>query len=364
MKIAFMVSSLAGGGAQRFVSNLATQYANNGHEVHIFLLLNKVIYELPATIAIHPLAETNRITPIKALNKLILARRFRRHIQEHAKHKPFDLIIATMFGANLVARLSGIPNIVYRISNNLDERLRKGRFIHLIKRAWMRRLFKGQRIMVLNREMQLHVNHTLDIPLDYITAIPLAFDFKSLMDKSMQLQEHLPNEPYIIHVGRYHDQKRHDVLLQAYKYSGIPHKLVLLGQGTPEWNKKIKKLIAELGLADKVIQPGFQINPYPWIKNARLMVISSDYEGFSNVLIEALILGTPVVTTAYECGAKEVMTGELSRFLSKIGDPQGLATNINIALSGYPEIPEALRAQFNVTTVAEKCLATFAKHRA
>ncbi|WP_455218127.1 glycosyltransferase, partial [Kaarinaea lacus] len=124
---------------------------------------------------------------------------------------------------------------------------------------------------------------------------------------------------------------------------------------------KLNTLIDDTGMADQVIQPGFQSNPYPWIKNASLVVISSDYEGLSNVLIEALILGTPVVSTAHISGPREVMTGELSQFLSETGDAQGLAENIKKALDHYPDIPEAIVQPFNVETIAQQYLDTFAR---
>lgn len=358
-KIAFLISTLSGGGAQRFVSNLATYYANQGHDVHIVLQKKEVSYQLPENITIHSLTSNNRKPRFKKLFKFVLGKRFRKLIKQQSAGKPFDLIISTMFGANLIASYSGIPNIVYRISNNLDHRLRKGTIRYPLKRMWMRYLLKDQAIVVLNKEMKQHIIDTLNIAPNNISIIPQAFDFHYLREMAKQTDSNSPGQPYILHIGRFQSQKRHDVLLKAYKAADIPHKLVLLGQGRTRSTQKLNTLINELGLKDQVIQPGFQDNPYPWIKNASLVVISSDYEGLSNVLIEALVLGTPVVSTAHISGPKDVMTGELSNFLSPIGNPQALGENIKMALQHYPDIPRESYEQFNVENIARQYLDIF-----
>lgn len=358
-KIAFLVSTLAGGGAQRFVSNLATEYATHGHEVHIVLQKNEVVYKLPTSIKIYSLTSSNKKPRFKKLYKLVLGRRFKNLIHEQSVSRPFDLIISTMFGANLIACHSGISDIVYRISNNLDHRLRKGTYRYPLKKVWMRYLLKDQSIVVLNREMKQHVCETLNIAQDKVSVIPQAFDFHYLREMAEQKDNNLPDQPYILHIGRFQAQKRHDVLLQAYKHANIPHQLVLLGQGRTKSTQKLNELITSLGLEEKVIQAGFQENPYTWIKNASLVVISSDYEGLSNVLIEALILGTPVVSTSHISGPKDVMTGKLSEFLSPTGDPLALGENIKKALTHYPEIPREAYEPFNVEKIAQQYLDTF-----
>lgn len=360
-KIAFLISTLAGGGAQRFVSNLATYYANNGHDVHLFLHKNEVAYQLPENVSIHTLIKPRNKPVFKTLYKFLQGRKFRKLIEQQSERKPFDLIISTMFGSNLVARYSGIKGIVYRISNNLDHRLRKGTFRYPLKQIWMRYLLKDQAIVVLNKEMKQHVIERLNISPDTISIIPQAFDFNYLREMANLDDHNLPEQPYILHIGRIQSQKRHDVLLKAYKIANIPHKLVLLGQGRTRSTQKLKDIIDELELRDRVVQPGFQDNPYPWIKHASLVVISSDYEGLSNVLIEALVLGTPVVSTAHISGPRDVMTGELSEFLSEIGAPQALGENIHKALQHYPEIPQDCYEQFNVEHIARQYLEKFSK---
>lgn len=115
------------------------------------------------------------------------------------------------------------------------------------------------------------------------------------------------DEKICLAVGRLTHQKGFDRLLKAHKKllsEGIKHKLVILGEG--EERENLEKCIADNGLTNSTELVGFSDNPYKYIKAADLIVCSSRYEGFSTVVVESLILGTPVVTT--DCtGMREVL---------------------------------------------------------
>ena len=120
----------------------------------------------------------------------------------------------------------------------------------------------------------------------------------------------LPTQPYIIAVGRLSYQKGFDLLLYAYaalKAQGFEPDLVILGDGSQR--KNLEGLAEQLGVAQHVIMPGFQDNPYPWVKGAELFISSSRYEGFCRVIAEALAVGTPVVATDCPSGPAEVLQG-------------------------------------------------------
>ena len=96
-----------------------------------------------------------------------------------------------------------------------------------------------------------------------------------------------------------------------------------------------------LGLGKKVIFQAYTDNPYAWIRHADLFVFSSDFEGFGRVLAEALIIGTPVVSTDCPTGPSEILTGVLKDFLVPPGDVNALASKIREALQYYPDIKES-----------------------
>ncbi len=105
------------------------------------------------------------------------------------------------------------------------------------------------------------------------------------------------NKPLIITVGTLKQVKRHDLLIEA--FARLPAELgatlCIVGEG-PE-RSALEAKIAMLGLSRRVLLPGFAADPVPWYAKADLFVLSSDYEGFGNVIVEALEQGTPVVST-------------------------------------------------------------------
>lgn len=102
----------------------------------------------------------------------------------------------------------------------------------------------------------------------------------------------------VLSLGRLSAQKNYLRLLKAHKQlldEGIPHDLWIFGEGPQR--RLLEQYVEEHDLQNSVCLPGFQKNPYPYMKEADLLVCSSNYEGFSTFLTEGLILGKPIVTT-------------------------------------------------------------------
>jgi glycosyltransferase involved in cell wall biosynthesis len=144
-------------------------------------------------------------------------------------------------------------------------------------------------------------------------------------------------------------QKRHDVLLDALRRASLPHKLVLLCARSPA----LDSLIAENGLVDRVVVAGFRPNPYPWMRAAELVVLSSDREGMPNVLVEALACGTRVVSTDCPSGPREVLRGALARWLVPPGDADALAAAMRDALAAPRPGTDAVPPEFTEARMVE-----------
>lgn len=128
-----------------------------------------------------------------------------------------------------------------------------------------------------------------------------------------------------------------------------------MGTGTSEQRRAVRDLISERGLETLVDLPGFQANPYPIIRHARALVLSSDFEGFGNVIVESLVCGTPVVSTRCPSGPDEILTGGLATGLADL-DVDSLAEAIDRVLSDPPAIPESSVQRFAIETILKRYL--------
>src|SRR5690606_24679172 len=113
------------------------------------------------------------------------------------------------------------------------------------------------------------------------------------------------NDNFIVAVGNLKKEKNFECLINAVsifrqKEENQKYQLVILGEGPERIN--LTKQIFDLGLEQKVHLLGFIKNTYPYLKNANLFVLSSDYDGFGNVLVEAISVGTSVISTSCQGG--------------------------------------------------------------
>lgn len=146
--------------------------------------------------------------------------------------------------------------------------------------------------------------------------------------------------PRILTVGNLKPVKNHPLLLRAFaKMERTDARLMLLGQGRNE--SALWALASDLGIVDRVIFAGFHPNPAHFYSTADLFVLSSDHEGFGNVLVEALSFGLPVVSTDCPSGPAEILQGGRFGRLVPIGDASALARAMNTALAA-PVDREAL----------------------
>jgi glycosyltransferase involved in cell wall biosynthesis len=145
--------------------------------------------------------------------------------------------------------------------------------------------------------------------------------------------------PTIVAVGRLTRQKGFDLLIRAHAQARprAMHRLLILGEG--EERSKLQALAAELGVGDTVLMPGFDPNPYRAMRSADALCLSSLYEGMPTVLVEALLLGCPVIATDCVAGVRDVLANGAHGALVPAGDVDALAD----ALVQHLNDPSVLR---------------------
>lgn len=124
------------------------------------------------------------------------------------------------------------------------------------------------------------------------------------------------NGKTILFLGRLGLQKAPWHLVNAFKIAeqGLhDFKLVFIGDGTPEVEQLLRNQIRDLGLEERVVFLGRKSNPYPYLKKTTLLVLSSYYEGTPNVIAEAIVLDTPVVSTNSTAGVAEMMVHDFKQ---------------------------------------------------
>jgi glycosyltransferase involved in cell wall biosynthesis len=169
-----------------------------------------------------------------------------------------------------------------------------------------------------------------------------------------------PGEPpVVLGVGRLTQAKDFPTLIRAFALvrKERPARLMILGEG--EERPKLEALVRELRLEEDVALPGFVDNPYKYMKRAAVFVLSSRWEGFGIVLVEAMALGTPVVATDCPSGPAEILeNGKWGRLVPP-GDPEALAKAILDTLEGGVSRVKAttnVQKRFSMIAIVEQYL--------
>lgn len=343
-KVVFVISSLQGNGAERFVLMLAKGLQDYECEAHIVYFRNKIDLPIPNDVKLHYFNYNKfRMIP-KFMRQKFIAPYLDKFILNNIGRS--DLILSNLYPIDGVLAHSQLNN-VYLVIHNTTSQEYAGKltpkFINLLKRIYLQKTCVGVSEGVTQDFKKLFGEQS------QITTIYNPIDVDEVRKTA---DEFLPEyKDYIVHVGKFKKQKRHDILIKAYAKANVPQKLVLVGTG--ELMEASKQLVNDLNIDDKVIFAGFQKNPYPFIKHAKLMVVSSDFEGFSIAILEALALDTPIISTDCPSGPREVLK---EHQLVAVGDVDGLAEKIKLASVDSKQYMQTLREEFLIPYAVEKYL--------
>ena len=244
-------------------------------------------------------------------------------------------LLATMPETNaaalLAARLAGrnIP-VVARRANTLSMEYAAERFKARLILELEKRLLPRAAAIVANsqgaaKDLQRHIPKIAGrVQVVYNPVV-----WPDVAEQAAQPVDHPwfcnPDIPVVLSVGRLTVQKGHSTLLRAFAETlqSRRARLVVLGEGPERPN--LLRLAQELGISGAVDFPGFRVNPFAYMARARLFALSSIYEGFPNVLVQAMACGTPVVSTDCPSGPGEILEGGKWGRLVPVNDSHSLA---------------------------------------
>lgn len=344
--ILFLIDGLSGGGAERVVLTLAGAIAQQGHHVTLISLRRECAYSIPHGVEYHLLEDHYRgpawrQTEIwrraRALDAFLATYFVNKRIRLAFSHLPkTDRIVAS-------SRYLKDSWMCLHCALSRGELENKHGWQRLRKRHQLIKTYQGRKLITVSEALEEDVRAIGIKPKALMTIYnPLDLDYVRCLAKEKSPFEH---EKFILHVGRFNKQKRHDRLFEAFKLSGYPGKLLLLGSGSPQEKEQLELLARKLQINERVVFLGFLKNPYCVMRSSEALVLSSDYEGLPNVLVEALACGTQVVSTNCPFGPSEILQGPLSQGLCEC-DPSSLAEAIHRVLQSPVPITLAMIAPF------------------
>jgi glycosyltransferase involved in cell wall biosynthesis len=351
-KIALVATNLAGSGAEKVVLNLARMFEKKGNEVHIFLLEDMISYETGG-LNIHTLSKKRDLYKMfKGLGDYLLAIRLKRKMETLCTTgERFDLILSNLPAADRVVSMADLPHTYYLIhtaySMEIEEfHARKKHNRAQKKERLYHRLYRDKDLIAVSHGIKEDLD-SMRVAYRSCEVIYNPFDFETIRKMADEKSEIAIEGEYLLSASAFRPVKRYDVLLEAYSQLTDAPPLKLLCNPAPE----LEKLIEKFNLTKKVEILGFTSNPYPVIKQAKMLILSSEREGLPTVLIEALILGTPVVSTDCKSGPSEILTGELHKYLAKVNDSMDLSNKIQQCLNDEVIMTEEYLGKFDAASI-------------
>ncbi|MGF1491699.1 MAG: glycosyltransferase [Microcoleaceae cyanobacterium] len=354
--VALFMTYLGGGGAERVMFNLANGLIEQ--QVRVDFVVGSAwgshVKKVPDQVKLVDLKATGvRQTTFALTNYL-------------KQEKPNSLLSAQHFAnemaiwAKRLARVS--TTVVVSEHNTLSRAIQHTTRLrsYLIPR-FIRYFYPwADEIVAVSKGVAHDLAKNTGLPADRIQTIYNSVVTPEVLEKARMSVDHPwfnPGEPpVILGVGKLEAQKDFPNLIQAFAQVREQQaaRLMILGWGPDQ--SRLENLAKQLGVADDVALPGYVDNPYPYMANAKVFVLSSAWEGLPTVLIEAMAVGTPVVSTDCPSGPGEILDQGQYGLLCPVGDSQALAQAILDVLNGdstKPIDPSWLE-QFTIAAATQK----------
>lgn len=345
-KIVFVIPDMPGGGTERVVALLANEYAARGIAVSLLLFAgHQTAYPLDERIEVVSLGEPSGGSIGRRIERI---RRMRSYYRANRGCRIWAFsVMGAVFSA--VAVIGCRKEYAFLISERNDPQ----RYEHPHIRNFF---YRGADRIVCQTQ-------------DAIDSFPKAIRRKALVipnpveigDTAVWSGE---REKRIVAVGRLEPQKNHSLLLQAFarfRAQYPAYTLELYGKGSLE--DALREQAKELGIDRSVIFRGFSRQVREEIRGAAMYVLSSDYEGISNSMLEALALGIPVIATDCPCGgSRTYIRQEVNGLLVPTGNMTELSDAM-LRLAGDPQLGagfvregQKLKETLGVSQIADRFL--------
>ena len=331
MKLSFVTANIGSGGAERVTSLLANQFCQKGYDVEILFFRDRLIfYELDSRIKVVVIGEECHSN---AMWRKVL------WLRNYVKKTSPDVVIpfrVSVYCTTILSLLGVSVPIV--ASERIDPRIPDSYW------TFLRRL-----LLPFVTHLVVQTNYIKSYYPKFIqkktTVIPNPVRdevFHQIENRELKI-ENGEKLNRIISVGRLYPQKNQEMMIRAFaKISDdFPDwQLVIYGEGP--LRAELEFLVSSLKLQDRVLLPGRTENVIEELRKSKVFCLSSDYEGMSNAMIEAICVGLPVISTMVS-GTEEMIIDGKNGFLVKNGDEGQMAQCFHVTMGN-----EKLREKFSV----------------
>lgn len=358
----FFIYRMGGGGAARTMLNLINHLDRTKFSPILVTLDFNYTYEQYVRDDVQFIK-----LPVKRLRQAIIP------LSTLIRHEQPDLLFSTVPNYNTIAILAKLlsrtkTKIIVREAAYLGGTTKEN-----IKLRVYGLFYKmAHRVIALSNGVKENLISRYHVNKDKIDVIYNPIDLTHIKNESrhnieeQQLFEQ--GNKTIITAGRLVAEKDHVTLLRSFAKidKRLNAHLIILGEG--ELELQLKKIAKKLGISERISFLGFKQNPYAYFRQADVFALTSTTEGFGHVLVEALALGVPVVSTRCNPGAEEILGEATYGMLADVGDVEAMTNNLERALTLTNSEREKIikkgkerASQFAVERIVEQYEQTF-KH--
>ena len=331
-RILFILDNLEGGGAERVFVNIANGFVENGIRVEMLLGRKQGVYlEL-----LHP---SIHVTEVGSTHFIGYLRHFRRVFKKSSYSHIFTASHYVSAAAIIVKKSAQITAKIYQTHHYSHPAKRELRYLKgdlLLKTLYyVTAPFADKIIAVSNGSLEwLRRFSHRELPQALVIYNPVFDDIIfSHAKEEVDFPVDIEAKTILLNVGRLTEQKDQLTLLKAFNiYRTENPNSILFILGIGPLKNELQAFIDQHQLQGHVRLEGFHTNPFKWMSKCDLFILSSKYEGFGNVIVEAMALGKTVVSTDCPSGPAEILNSEKLGYLCPTQDPVSMAATISKAL--------------------------------
>ena len=367
-KVCFVLPSLAGGGAER----AAVQILNGldrtrwDRSIYLFRAEGPYLGQLSSEVRLQTGASTSRLGRWRELRRFIAATNPDLVVAFLSYFTVLSAVRAALTGAKVIFNQQ-TPMSAFLADADYEWRrpLRRRGFTAVTRIGYA----AADLVIATSRGVARDLGEAFGVDPSRVRVVPNPVDVAAVQAAAAEPLEAADEQrwrrPVIVAAGRLADAKNYPLLIEALALvrMQVPATLFVLGQG--ERADDLRRLAAERGLGDVIVWCGFQANPWKYMARADVFALTSRYEGFGNVVVEAMACGVPVVTTRSP-GTEDIVRDGVDGLLTR-HTPDAVAASLTRLLSDAAErdrMAAAARAsacRFATPVIAQSYDAVFAE---